>query len=202
MGWGLIFHRLYMASPEWGAKKQAIRTSYERHHWPIACIRCGVNNRLQLHHNYYLKDIDAANLSDLDWICNECHDSWHRICPGYAQNNNTKLNFRFYAGGIQTASYITDLLRQKIDIDQQELQRYFGRQDVAHYEEAGARKNRILLWTSLISFALVFVYGIGIITFFVSFIVFRNPVPKPDKFDTYDDRRNALRLKNEILLGS
>lgn len=73
MGWLKIKYQIYIFSPAWTEKKRSIWRLYQEKGWAIECSRCSSSDSLQLHHNYYLADLDCAGVSDLDWLCSDCH---------------------------------------------------------------------------------------------------------------------------------
>lgn len=195
MGLLKIKYQSYILSPEWEHKKKYTRRLYEQLHYPIECVRCFSVYKIQLHHNYYPTELDDANLSDLDWICVDCHQLWHSRYPGVFQNKATLINLAFY----DELHDSKDLLRKKIQIDEISVAHFFLQPEVILYAEAEENVNKFQTIGIVASFFLFFFYGVGIITFFATFIIFQNRQIKPAKYDSYVEKKKSLILKKEWL---
>lgn len=192
----------YIKSSSWEEEKITIRQIYENNSWPIACVKCGTNSKLNLHHNYYSSDLENPNLSDLDYLCSICHKQWHIIQKSTKklQNGLVGLNFYFYN---HNKSYlekekVSGLLSKKINKDELIISIFFT-PSVIKYEEEDRRISKLRLPFILISLPLIFLYGAGLITIWLTFFFIKNKIDKPLLYDTFIRKRRSLENKKEIL---
>lgn len=65
----------YICSEEWKGLKS-------RHPDPRKCVACETTYNLHLHHMVYPKDIWKTQPHHCCWLCEGCHDCFHRACVG------------------------------------------------------------------------------------------------------------------------
>lgn len=65
----------YIRSEAWGELKQS-------HPDRRACVACERPDDLQLHHMRYPANIWDTRASDCCWLCEACHEMFHRACTG------------------------------------------------------------------------------------------------------------------------
>ena len=68
-------YEAYMCSEEWKGLKS-------RHPDPRKCVACETTYNLHLHHMIYPKDIWKTQPHHCCWLCEGCHDCFHRACVG------------------------------------------------------------------------------------------------------------------------
>ena len=173
-------YQSYIMSTEWQQKRQIVRELYKANNWSIECLRCGTKNELALHHNYYNYGYHNENLSDLDYLCKNCHLLWHsKSRHRFRQNESVYENFDFYATQ-RSAAYIYNLLSEKVQYDEKEILQYFQKTSVQKYEEylhEGMFKSLYYMFKSR-----------------------SEPVPEcPPAFTTYSNKRKSLQHKQNIL---
>ena len=170
----------YIHSLDWDNKKKEIREIYKKNNWPIVCICCGTNSDLDLHHNYYSEYLEAAFLSDLDFLCSACHKQWHTSRIGHiylTQNYLFKQNLDFY---VKDKSFLEqeealNFLRTKISKDERIITVVFSRPEFIKYE----------------------IYRkAGLISVLFNFV---KEAEKPPTYDYFAERRNLLKSKNNII---
>ncbi len=200
---------MYMKSSKWSDKKFFIIDYYKKRRWGIECIKCGQENRVEFHHNYYPESISDTNLSDIDILCHQCHALWSEICPGGIQNQNMEQNFIFYISNkppVEQSKFI-NLLKEKINKDDSDISCFFLKEEVSDYTKEANKKTSLQIWGCLIStFFMVIgvlvniglISNIGIIGFFIFIFLIKNTKNKPDEFDVFEERRNSLNYKRVI----
>jgi len=170
----------YIHSLDWDNKKREIREIYKKNNWPIVCIRCGTNSDLDLHHNYYSEYLEAAFLSDLDFLCSDCHKQWHASRRGHiylTQNYLLKQNLDFY---LKDKSFLEqedalNFLRTKINKDERIITTVFSRPEFIKYEAYEKAGLIALLFNKI------------------------EEEKKPLTYDYFAERRNLLKSKNNII---
>lgn len=68
-----IFHREYLQSPVWKAKRQEALA-----HYGCICGRCGEYGS-DVHHKTYDRVGGNEKMEDLEVLCRACHDAHHRV---------------------------------------------------------------------------------------------------------------------------
>jgi transposase-like protein len=194
----------YVNSNSWENTKILNEEIYLKMKWPIICVRCGTNSTpLHSHHNFYPTDLNNVNISDIDYLCPNCHKQWHLIqkSTGRSQNWWVLLNFCFYNQGKEYVhkERISGLLSSKIDTDERNIGSYFVTSNVVKYETEEAKMNRRALPFLIISFFLIFYYGIGLVTWWLTVKSTKNMVSKPFDYDSFVARRKQLKSKRDIL---
>lgn len=71
-------HQRYIESEEWAAVKASMRG-----HRPYACVGCGRDKFLHLHHMIYPPDIWQTRREHCCWLCDRCHEVFHRAPAKY-----------------------------------------------------------------------------------------------------------------------
>jgi hypothetical protein len=170
----------YIHSLDWENKKVEIREIYRKNNWPIVCIRCGANSNLDLHHNYYSEFLEAAFLSDLDFLCSDCHKQWHSSRVGHiylTQNYLAKQNLDFYIKDKSSMEQeeALNFLSKKIKKDERIITTVFSRPEFSKYE-AYERA--------------------GLIEVLFDFVETKE---KPPAYDYFAERRKLLKSKNNII---
>lgn len=66
----------YLQSDHWTQLREKILERDNR-----ACVVCGRNNNLQVHHKVYRPRLEDAALEDLETLCRTCHAQQHGIGP-------------------------------------------------------------------------------------------------------------------------
>lgn len=193
----------YINSIKWAEKRNVTRSFYERNGWKIKCVKCNKERDLILHHNYYMPNfqLDCANLSDLDFLCKECHSEWHKLCEGWLQNKNLIANYNFYLSNKdydERCDFI-NLLGNKVREDEKEIMPHFSDDSVIEYEKEAKRVSIVKSWCNLISFFLLFLYGIGIIGYILTFFLVNNSKTKPEKFNDFFEKRKSLAFKKNFI---
>lgn len=193
----------YINSSAWENEKETINAIYKQNNWPINCIKCGSKSFLNLHHNYYSTYLNNQNVSDYDFLCLNCHKKWHSIQKGNnkLQNELTKLNLNFYISNKNLAEIekIVWLLREKIAVDETIIKLFFSQKDITEYMEEKKKNGNILFYSFIISFFLLFFYGVGIITFLIILFFIKNKEIKPNHYDSFILRKNILEQKKVII---
>jgi len=65
----------YLRSEQW-------QTLKSNHPSPRECVACQTKHNLRLHHMVYPKDIWRTKPHHCCWLCEGCHDCFHRACIG------------------------------------------------------------------------------------------------------------------------
>jgi len=63
----------YMRSDDWEHLKRTHPSKRE-------CVACETQRNLQMHHMRYPADIWETRHSDCCWLCEGCHEAFHRAC--------------------------------------------------------------------------------------------------------------------------
>lgn len=66
-------YREYLASQDWQRKRAR---KFRRSQW---CAICGSDERLQVHHLFYRRQLEKAEQSDLRILCDRCHKIGHQL---------------------------------------------------------------------------------------------------------------------------
>lgn len=72
-----IDYKNYLESVDWLIKKSLLVFSYLRRKTPIRCFICHSIKKIIVHHWNY-ENIGDENLSDLTFMCFDCHKKWHK----------------------------------------------------------------------------------------------------------------------------
>jgi len=80
-------YKEYLKSPEWAEVKQRYRKSK----LPQKCQVCKTSENLQMHHKTYAR-LYNERLTDLCWLCADCHDWVHRFIK--QKDNKSRHNER------------------------------------------------------------------------------------------------------------
>lgn len=67
--------KLYLKYLESGHWKKLRRQAFERDGWK--CVICGSTRRLRGHHTKYRKDLRSCTVSDIQTMCEGCHEKHH-----------------------------------------------------------------------------------------------------------------------------
>jgi len=200
-----IIHTFYINSPIWIKKKEKILDEYQKNNWPIRCLKCCATHNLQLHHNFYIKDIffGFENISDLDYLCADCHNIWHKIQKesGISQNDSFEKYYEFLLSNnkVYSADRIRAFFEERIAIDKAKIENYFSRSDVIENEKELKKSNRYFTLALIPSLVLILLYGIGIVL--AALLIFLWPNKnKIEDYDLFFEKRICLKEKIKFFL--
>lgn len=192
----------YINSNSWNDKKNKISAIYNLNSWEIECIRCGSKQRVQLHHNYYIKSsfFGKENISDLDYLCFDCHEAWHanQKQSGLSQNDSFEPYYRYLLSGdlYRRNKHIKSLFINRIKLDSEEIAAYFSQPELIKYR----KDSKLGCFLFIISFVLIFVWGIGVITAFFAILVTAG-TKVPADLDLYEEKEKSIKIKNAFFFS-
>ena len=102
-----ISYKSYLNSSHWKEKRKEFKKCYIR-----ACVICGTNENIELHHITY-KNIGKERLSDLCFLCRDCHESVHNKTKKVPGNNIIKTFRRNHVGLVIPEQYTTKKISPK-----------------------------------------------------------------------------------------
>jgi len=94
----------YICSDDW-------KTLHSMHPSPRECVACNVTYNLRLHHMIYPKDIWKAQWYHCCWLCEGCHDCFHRACTG------ERLKYKAWATDAWKVAMIVRAQRKEEDME-------------------------------------------------------------------------------------
>jgi len=166
----------------------------------LECLKCGDKENLHCHHNYYIgiNYLGEENISDIDYLCGNCHENWHSIQKnlGTIQNNLVNRYFAFVFQDVDENKMRSSLniISKKISLDNIVISNFFRNDDVVKYE----KYNNMASLLFIASVILIFFYGIGIITLIVTFVIAsKNNIPVDYKL--FEEKKSAIRIKEAII---
>lgn len=117
------------------------------------------------------------------------------------QNSWVLQNFNFYICDKNPweRDETLHLLSKKIDKDATVVTSFFLKPQVIEYEKEEKRTARLALPFLVISFFLIFFYGIGIFTWWLTAKLTKNKYAKPTDYDSFIEKRGSLEEKKECL---
>jgi len=187
----------YINSDAWAEKKKELDMFHLINNLPIYCLKCWSNKYLQLHHNFY-SHLGKENLSDLDYLCLECHNEWHKIQKHYGESQNKLINYyyKFLFKGKDSYNQLklNKLLQHKISEDEKIINEYFSLPEIVKYHKI----NNIGGWLIILSFVFIWFYGVGLITLILAIIIYSR-YKEPDNYEIFQKKKESLLLHKKIL---
>ena len=102
-----ISYKSYLNSSHWKEKRKEFKKCYIR-----ACVICGTNENIELHHITY-KNIGKERLSDLCFLCRDCHESVHNKTKKVPDNSIIKTFRRNHVGLVIPKQYAAKKISPK-----------------------------------------------------------------------------------------
>jgi hypothetical protein len=196
---GKMKYGTYLSSPQWEAKKEEVRSIYISNNLKMCCVKCFSRNKLELHHNYYIDEYNFSNISDLDYLCHDCHKRWHLIKNKTLMSNNNAIYFYYKFFINENKEYwinsdIYSLLVKKISHDEKNINNYFSNEEVVRYDKANSRG----VWMFLLGIPFIFFYFLGIILIIIGIIIM-NSKKEPENYKIFKQKKDSLDVKKSII---